>query len=463
MNKCDQYIKNDNEETDITFSGQGPEWEMFFKHYYKIAHNNQKFTLDDNNLTSDLMSLSRNLLEKLYNLRPQTRMDGYKNVWIIKSKQSSNDRPVLLNKIEDILSTLTQLKGNNYIVQKYIETPLLHKTNKFDLQTWIVISTLDNHLTVWVYQTCCMQFRPNKYSLNTDKPASCVPSKNPNKFVAHLSVQTCSLKQLKGKLKLKGVKKIYNSSTIYAKIKAAVGSSVLAAADVLNLRPNCFELFQATFVVASDLQPWLIDIKSDPCPAHAFNWTMTSVASSMERNLAKIIVTKDRLSRNKIGMFEMVHKSAIPGDKFRPRSFVERPVTKKKFEKTKLKDHKTRSCILDEVDRWDDSQVSTYIERVQVKEIDDVSPNQIALLRNEDVEPTDVAELSEPDKPTRKNTSHKNTLDLNDLRESMARLKSGTEVNVFEAVHCLHLLDRWKKRVKSAQTFYKTIIAKNNA
>lgn len=229
----------------------------------------------------------------------------------------------MLNRIDRILKRLTGAnRAADVVLQKYVETPLVCNGKTFDVQTWIAISTLDGRLTVWSYQTCCVLFRKHEFSLGADgKSRCCRPS------AAHATVQTCGLKQLKGKLcsmaalpgkhrhgRLLGG----DQAAVCSKVKTALAAAAAAGAEAaLNLRPNCFELFRATFVVADDLRPWLVDIRSDPTPAHAFNHAVSAVASAVARNVARVLVAKDRASRSRIGQFEVIHKSdAIPGVRY---------------------------------------------------------------------------------------------------------------------------------------------------
>lgn len=471
MNKCDQYVTNDGRMPNGLFAGAGPEWEEFFEHYYRIAHDGQKFAASeaDAKLMCDLSALGRGLLGQLNGLRPQTAMDGCRNVWLVKSKQSANGQSCMLNKIGCILKRLTGTSraadDRHVVLQKYIETPLLCDGKTFDVQTWLLISTLDGCLTVWSYQTCCMQFRSHKFSLDVQGEPKCAASGS----AAHASVQTCGLRQLKGKLcsMLPGAKNngVGGNAAVYAKVKRALESAASAAAGtegLLNLRPNCFELFQATFVLGDDLHPWLIDIKSDPSPAHAFNHAVSSVASAVVKNMARVLVARDRASRTKIGQFELIHKSAIPGLRYKPRPFAEKPAAKKKCDKPRLRAQCRRYSEEPHTvtDRWNDSSVSTYIEKIHVGEPNGRPQPTRAFATNAADGPraADGVELqmncqARPDK---------DKLCLVDLKESMARLKTGSKINVYEAKHCLHLLDKWKTRVMSAQSFYKTVITKNN-
>lgn len=350
----------------------------------------------------------------------------------------------MTNKLEDILKKCIKINSEDYIIQKYIETPLLHKSVKFNVQTWIVISTLDDCLTVWIYETCCMQFYPHKFSLDVNK------SKNvhfndfeSNKPAINSPVLSCDLKRLREKLNAMGIEKDHDSA-VYLKIKNSIVSSVLATRNDLNLRPNCFELFQVTFVLGSDLNPWLIDIKSDPCLTYPFYHTMSSITNGVVKNLAKILTARDRVSMTKIGMFDLLYQGSIPGE-YVAHEFVEKTVTKK-CHNTEIKNLQ-KIYNSQRVHHWKNDLVKTYIENVQVNEIDNYYLTQNFDF-NSNLSLRDNVVIME-DKISEDN------LCLEDLKESMRCLISGSKIDVYEAKYCLHLLEKTKMRVTSAQNFYK--------
>jgi tubulin monoglycylase TTLL3/8 len=74
---------------------------------------------------------------------------------------------------KEILNTFTQKqKSENYVLQKYIEQPLLYYGRKFDIR---VLALIDNEKNLWHYKPCYLRTSSNKYTLD-----------NNNKFV-HLT------------------------------------------------------------------------------------------------------------------------------------------------------------------------------------------------------------------------------------------------------------------------------------
>lgn len=108
------------------------------------------------------------ILSAMERYRPQTAYDGCRNIWITKPGASCRGRGiVLLNNLESILAlgndtsaTTAAATGitvshaqrhGKYVVQKYMERPLLIYDTKFDIRQWFLVTDW-NPLTVWIYK-----------------------------------------------------------------------------------------------------------------------------------------------------------------------------------------------------------------------------------------------------------------------------------------------------------------------
>ena len=97
---------------------------------------------------------------------PQTCIDGEKNIWIVKPAGSSRGRGIKLYKnLVEIMKHCCESKyGRHYVVQKYIERPLIMCNRKFDIRQWVLVTDW-NPLTIWLYAEPYIRFAGCDYDV----------------------------------------------------------------------------------------------------------------------------------------------------------------------------------------------------------------------------------------------------------------------------------------------------------
>ncbi|OQS07810.1 tubulin-tyrosine ligase family, partial [Thraustotheca clavata] len=121
-------------------------------------------------LSTEKIEITMSLLNSLEALCPQFHLNGAdcKNVWIVKPAGMSRGRGIrVFNQLDELLAyaDVENHKECQWIVQKYIENPLLVCNRKFDIRQWVFVTSW-NPLTVWFYMDCYLRFSSEEYQVD---------------------------------------------------------------------------------------------------------------------------------------------------------------------------------------------------------------------------------------------------------------------------------------------------------
>lgn len=182
----------------------------------------------------------------------------------IKSIQYSN----INNKRQPISQSVDDDVCERYIVQRYIDRPLLIGGKKFDMRIYALVTSFAP-LTVWLYRDGFARFASTRYSmLNCDISNNLVHLTN---VAVQKHGELYDGDNTGGKMDLTALKKYL--CTVYGEVvtdRAFVGieniivHSLRAVSSCMINDSQSFELYGYDVLLDSELKPWLIEVNGSP-------------------------------------------------------------------------------------------------------------------------------------------------------------------------------------------------------
>lgn len=252
--------------------------EVFIYHnqvYQRIMKLNDKILLTIKKSQLEILEERiMQLMKEAIQFFPYIPYDGHQNVWIIKpvTRHGCGFGINVMNDEKQIMTLVKKnLKTYQYVVQKYIERPLLVYKTKFDIRQYFLLTIDEKFFNVWMYKNSYFKFSSREFGLDDFSESVHLTNhtvqkrfRNGNNRNSKLPPHNMwILKEFLNYLKEIGQGSIWDSK-IYPTIIKSLLTIIQASMDGTEFAKNNFHLCGADFMISEDFDPILIEINSSP-------------------------------------------------------------------------------------------------------------------------------------------------------------------------------------------------------
>ncbi|CAL6103133.1 Tubulin_tyrosine ligase [Hexamita inflata] len=186
----------------------------------------------------------------------------------IKTRSKSNPQKAVVAKptIEQIVNVHT---NQQFLIQKYIENPLLFDGRKFDIRCYGLMTAKGD---CYVYNRGYLRLTTNKFDLDSKDPAVHLTNNAVQKlletYCGYEEGNMQSFAELDQLLQEKTHEPTYFTSVLWPKIIQSVTDAMASVSKRIIGKyacQNCFELFGFDFMITDQLNHILIECNANPC------------------------------------------------------------------------------------------------------------------------------------------------------------------------------------------------------
>ena len=266
-----------------------PEWE-FSENLIKtlIEHSESNFSVIESQ--EDYDSADESLIQRLFKLSaviykifPQAQMEGCRNIWIVKPGLNSRGSGVrCMQGLSNIIDYGANLQAR--VIQKYVESPLLINSSKFDIRQWVLVTSYEP-LTIYFFNNCYLRLCQLPFSLDSLEAYRHLANYSLQKNIARTQEDTVwSLTRF--------IEYLHNIDKdweeILIKIHYLVIKTLKAVRESIESRPECFEIYGFDVLIDNEFAPWLLEVNLSPACTERTDW-LSEMLSEMGRQLIDIV------------------------------------------------------------------------------------------------------------------------------------------------------------------------------
>ncbi|OMJ85917.1 hypothetical protein SteCoe_12694 [Stentor coeruleus] len=257
---------------------------------------------------------------------------SFQNLWIVKPGEFTNRGQgiTVCKNLSEIIAILKPAESKSYILQKYIEKPLLINKRKFDIRCYALVTSINGVIQGYFYLDGYLRTTSTEYTTKDIK--------NPFIHLTNDAIQKFSTEYGRfengNKLSYREFQRYLDShypekginflSNILPKIRSIIKDTLIAS--FLKIDPkkrlHSMEILGYDFMIDRKFRPWLIEVNTNPCLELA-SPLLSSLIPAMVENAFKISVDSifpaplgQFLDACPMNRFELIFHQETDGKKF---------------------------------------------------------------------------------------------------------------------------------------------------
>ncbi|XP_037940074.1 tubulin glycylase 3B-like [Teleopsis dalmanni] len=280
-----------------------------------IIYRKAWLTTNHDNLVGEV-ECGMHMIKKLEKKQLGLNWEGFRNLWILKPGYQCRGIGIVVKKfLNEILDHASKNMNGSYIVQKYIERPLLIYKTKFDIRAYMLLTVASEHVSIWLYNDCYLRFSSQEFNMTDLREAihltnNCVQKKYKNDAYRSKNLPIHNMwhsAQFKEYLRrLPGGQNVWNK-IIYPGFIQNLIAVVLASFEDTKFVKNSFEMYGCDFMLDEEFNPILIEINSTPDLCHSTSVT-AKLCPRVQKDLIKIVVDSKDNPNTSTGQFNLIFK-----------------------------------------------------------------------------------------------------------------------------------------------------------
>ncbi|EGI65850.1 Tubulin glycylase 3B [Acromyrmex echinatior] len=286
LERCEEYIRfiqiHEDIDRDCRYTPPSA-WDQFLDWHHDILYKRGILKETDEVDINELVASVHEIVKTMIKYRPQSTIDGIRNIWILKPGDDSLGRGIVLkNSLVDIIAKVNQAAKEN------IEDILIRFASKdFTLS--------DFHESIHLCNTTVQLKYRQLPRCNSDLPKQ----------------RHWNLQNFKNYLQSRGQKLAWER-IIRPGIKQNLIGALLASQDNMVNRKKSFQLYGADFVVADDFSVWLLEINTNPRLHPPSSEVTAKLYPEVIEDAMKIILDRRKNKKAFQGKFECIYKQHNP-------------------------------------------------------------------------------------------------------------------------------------------------------